>query len=51
MIEEVECIWCRGRFTHLALLQNVDVWVCDVCAARWKRSPMYALDGVISRQD
>jgi len=51
MIEEVQCFWCRGRFTHFNLIQNVDIWICDVCSTKWKKSPMYALDGVTTRQD
>jgi len=39
----VECMWCGFAATKWSMLSfgtlqgDVDVWVCDVCAAAWKQ--------------
>jgi ubiquitin C-terminal hydrolase len=41
-----QCAWCLGRFTHFSLIQNVDIWVCDICSTKWRKSPLFGVDGV-----
>lgn len=39
----VECMWCGYAATKWSMLsfaiveENVDVWVCDICASAWKQ--------------
>lgn len=39
----VECQWCGFPATRWQMLnmtiqqESVDIWVCDVCASKWRR--------------